>query len=282
MNIIPNLAIAVYTNKAYVPILNLFLHELFRLNRDINIPIYAISNEFESEKVYEDKVVYLDSKVEWHSQGNNFSDVLRKTLPQIKEDYIFWFCDDYVLTDSIDIQKLSNLLRLVQDENLDIFSFASIPQASSYIKMDISYDTYEFPNEIFYYTDNNYLHKFSVQPCIWKKSSLIKIVSENQISLHDMDCSRIQNSEQYLAGCTTYRIFDVCPTCPERFIISYIEVIRHGVFQLVWNGAPIYEEWPQHNMLVDIILYYNLHKKEEYKRFLNDESILQLNKLNTI
>lgn len=267
MNTIDNFAIVVYTNQAYIPILQLFLDEFYEWNPDVKIPIYVLSNSFPTIKPYNEKVTYIEAGVDWDPYGRHFSKVVKASLEKVKEDYIFWFCEDYILNDAIDIKKLNGLLQLFKDKQLDVFSFASIVHAPEYEKIEAEYNVYGLEGETFFYTDNDYLHKFSVQPCIWKKDSLIKLVNENDISLHDLDCSRVIEREKYIAGCTSYRIFDVCPTCPEKFIISYVEVIRHGVFQFTENGLNVDKVY--NDYLRKLVIKYNIHEKQEYNKFIS-------------
>jgi hypothetical protein len=262
-----NLAVVVYTNETNFPVLNLFL-QYFRKHCPVkDAHVYVITNRVPETVKYTENITYLPGNAEFDGQGRHFSETLKNTLPQIDGDYIFWFCEDYLLTDELDIVTLEKLFRLIVDKELDMFSFASWPQAGSFKPIEAEYESYGLAGEQFYYAADDYMHKLSVQPCIWKKSSLMRLVTENQINLHDLDCSRVDNISSYNVGCTTYRIFDVCPTCPERFVLSYIECIRHGVFLLAGNGFHLYDYWC-HDLLIDIIFENNLHKNSEYNKYI--------------
>lgn len=233
-----NVGFVVYTNETNIPILKLYLKYLFKHNPDFNLPIYVVANNFIKENLpYKDKVKYLNGNIEWNNHGKHFAKTLLNTLSEVNEEYIFYFCEDYILTDPIDIKGLNNLIQLMKDENIDLFSFAS-----SYSKiynrpvLNIDYIKYEFERNIFYHMENNYQHAFSVQPCIWKKSSFINLLQDNpQASLHDMDCSKLQNKDIYKIICTDYHIYDLGYD-PEYFIIGYKEILRYGVFLISFNG----------------------------------------------
>jgi hypothetical protein len=218
-----NLAVVVYTNETNIPVLDLFFKYFFKHNSTFNTPIYAVANKFtKSELPYSDKVTYLNGNVPFHNMGGHFSQTLINVLPQIEEDYIFYFCEDYILSRPIDVNALENLLKLIQDNNVDMFSFASsYPVMNKWPIFDASYSEYDFEKNIFYQTDNQYQHAYSVQPCIWKKSSLQQLLADNpEASLHDMDNSKLNNKDQYKLVCTNFKIYDGC--CPpEYFIIEY-------------------------------------------------------------
>lgn len=271
------IATVIYTNETNLPILELFLKYFFKHNPDFTYPIYAVSNNFtKTDLPYQDKVTYLSGNVEWNSQGKHFSQTLSNVLPQIKEEYIFYFCEDYILTNSIHISALESLLKLMQDENIDMFSFASsYPVINNWSLLDVECSKYSFEPNTFYTTDNQYKHAYSVQPCIWKKSSLQQLLADNpEASLHDMDNSVLNNKDNYKIICTNYKIYDGC--CPpEYFIIGYAEIIRHGVFLMALNGHDHMENTFQDNFLKQLIKENQLHLKPEYDRYIGfDKSLI--------
>jgi hypothetical protein len=271
------IGIVVYTNETNFPILELFLKYFFKHNPNFIYPIYVVSNNFtKSELPYQDKVTYLSGNVEWNSQGKHFSQTLSNVLPQIKEEYIFYFCEDYILTDPIHVSALENLLKLMQDKNVDMFLFASsYPVNHKWPLLDIEYSKYSFEPNIFYSTDNQYRHAYSVQPCIWKKSSLQQLLIDNpEASLHDMDNSILNNKDNYKIICTNYKIYDGC--CPpEYFIMGYVEIIRHGVFLMALNGHDYMENTFQDEFLKQLIKENDLHNKPEYDKYIGfDKSLI--------
>jgi len=260
-----DLATVVYTNKNNLPIVKLFLQQFMKHTSTRfheQSKLYVVLNEIPDNVVdLGSTVEIINANVPFEGNGGHFSKTVEYALHHITEPYIFWFCDDYLLTDDIDEQRLDLLLTILKREPIDMFTFASIVQHSGYKSTTFN----EFDGETFYHVDDDYLHKFSVQPCIWKRTSLLDVVQNNTITLHDLDCSRIMNKEKYNVVCTPYRIYDVCPTCPQKFIIQYIEIIRHGVFQLEENGQaylPPYQEF-----LTNFILDNELHINESYRKY---------------
>lgn len=271
------IATVIYTNETNLPILELFLKYFFKHNPNFAYPIYAVSNNFtKTDLPYQDKVTYLSGNVKWHSQGGHFSQTLSNTLSQIKEEYIFYFCEDYILTNPIHISALNNLLKLMQDENIDMFSFASsYPINNNWPLLNTECSKYSFEPNTFYVTNNQYKHAYSVQPCIWKKSSLQQLLTDNpEANLHDMDNSILNNKDNYKIICTNYKIYDGC--CPpEYFIIGYMEIIRHGVFLMALNGHDHMENTPQDNFLKQLIKENQLYTKLEYDKYMGfDKSLI--------
>jgi hypothetical protein len=264
------IGVVVYTNETNLPILELFLKYFFKHNPNFIYPIYVVSNNLtKTELPYQDKVTYLSGNVEWNSQGKHFSQTLFNVLPQIKEEYIFYFCEDYILTNPIHVSALENLLKLMQDENVDMFSFASsYPINHKWPLLDVECSKYSFEPNTFYSTDNQYKHAYSVQPCVWRKSSLQQLLIDNpEASLHDMDNSVLNNKDNYKIICTNYKIYDGC--CPpEYFIIGYVEIIRHGVFLMALNGHDYIENTFQDIFLKQLIKENDIRNKPEYDKYI--------------
>lgn len=268
-----NLAVVVYTNETNLPILQLFLDNFFKYNPNSNLSIYAVGNKFTKfELPHLDKVKYIAGNAEFQNNGGHFSETLRTVLPQIKEDYIFYFCEDYILTYSIDENALTTLMQMIQYENIDMFSFGSMyPINHGFSAFDKQY--FEIP---LYYIDTNYRHAFSVQPCIWKKPSLINLLNDNlNASLHDMDNSYLQNKDKYKMICTNLKIYDHAFE-PDYFVIGYKEIIRHGVFLINHNGIGGMDDNNHAEVFIrKLIKDNNLHKNPEYDRYiLFDKSII--------
>lgn len=272
-----DLAIVVYTNETNIPILKLYLQYFFKYNPNYNFSIYVVANNFTKEDLpYKDKVKYLSGNVEWDFNGRHFAKTLLNTLSQINEEYIFYFCEDYILTDPIDIKGLNNLIQLIKDENIDLFSFGST-YSKVYNRpiLNIDYTKYEFEPDIFYHLNNDYEHAFSVQPCIWKKSSLIKLLQDNPgASLHDMDCSELKNKDIYKIICTGFYIYDLGYD-PEYFIIGYKEVIRYGVFLVSFNGHEHLLGTHGDTFIKQMIKENNLIYDSEYDKYIGfDKNLL--------
>jgi hypothetical protein len=124
---------------------------------------------------------------------------------------------------------------------------------------DINLSEYGFPDNCFYEFDDTVRHMYSVQPCIWKKSSLIELLNHNpELTLHQLDNTDVYNKRGerrnliekhgYLFYETKENFFnygfnnfcyhhppltyhvDEKPMSSDFLLIDYIEIVRHGKF----------------------------------------------------
>ncbi len=90
----------------------------------------------------------------------------------------------------------------------------------------------------------DYQYLYSVQPCIWNKNSMIEILEKyEEISLHDLDQTlpNIKNENDYFksTACKLDSCFDHIDKIEDNyFVLAYVEICRHGVFNLNENGMP--------------------------------------------
>jgi hypothetical protein len=241
----------IYTNERYLPIVDLTTKEFDRYFPENPLKRYIVSNNF-SDYVFENNnSIFLNSKVEFDGMGNHFAQTMIKSLKKINEDYIIFFCDDYMLIDKPDLGRLNELLCIIKHENIDFFSFASMLPKNDWEIFNLKIKGLE--NRNFYNIPEYYQYQYSVQPCIWRKGALMEILKYNpSISIHQLDTSCIKNKEgfnremnyeksiwsPYKNGSQGYNFKCVCTDFKaydelfdyEFFIFSYIEILRHGFF----------------------------------------------------
>ena len=115
--------------------------------------------------------------------------------------------------------------------------------------------------------DHRYL--YSVQSCIWKKETLLKILSDD-ISLHNLDHTidklRTHNNikalgnnlNSYVTYMTVYQIDDV-----EYYILCYVEIVRHGKFILPEND-PMRKETEIQTQIIREMLKKNIFTNSDF------------------
>ena len=247
----------IYTNEKYLPIADLTMGEF-----DIHFPEnllkrYLVSNRIIDYDFTNKNAIFLDCNVAHDSGGRQFADTMITALNVIPEEYIIFFCDDYMLINKPNIQRLEILLDLVVSHNIDFFSFASNHPNPSWKKYDLNFP--DLSNRNFYEIPDYYKYHYSVQPCVWKKSSLLEILKYNpKMSLHDLDTTNIKNREGYLrdvddsnggyklypSGSQNYGFKDITTDFKdynelnqyESFIFPYVELIRWGFFNM-WHNT---------------------------------------------
>lgn len=255
-----DVSVLVYTNERGISITDLTLPRVITAFEDVGCNIYLTANKLPSSyNIY--NVNYINAGVEFSSNGGHYSQTLQHALKVIPEDYILFLCDDYLFRSKIKQNVFENIVALIKNYDVDYFSFASLCYCDVIIKNwkspDIELKKFNLEGTL-YEIDNDYRHLYSVQPCIWKKTSLIKLLECNpSLSLWDMDNTAICNTQgksRYLNYETnlyentpetaldfnfknftinlpplTYNIDNRQPDS-DFYVLDYGEVIRHGKF----------------------------------------------------
>ena len=217
------------TNERNFPIVNLALKYFCHHNSPDGFNVSVIANKLpKTDLLYTDRVNYISGDIGFCPSGTHFGTTITKALNQIKEEFIFFFCDDYILTKHIDLKKLNVLLSMIEKEQIDYFSFASSdPERFNFKKYDVK-DVYDIEKDKFYIIPPDFRHAYSVQPCIWKKSSLQELLKHNpNLTLHAMDNSSIADKSGYYRKLkddvlSTFLPSRIGLSCPSRIDISWI------------------------------------------------------------
>ena len=192
MNNINNLSILFYTSENHVPISELSIGEFNKFNPNINIKKYLLSNNVK------DKIDILDFQLintltPYCDGGTHFTEVMLKGLSIIDTDYVLLMLDDYTLFTKIKIENLKKLILMIQNEKIDHLSLQSY-NFKSWDIFDIDYSKYELPQDILLNLNTSYRYMLSIQPSIWNRKSLIKLLESNEkLGLHHFDTSYVKN-----------------------------------------------------------------------------------------
>ena len=229
-----------------------------------NLKINIVSNRIPEGHVKKyDDIDYFDAGVEFDSSGKHFGETMITYLNSINHDYILLLCDDYVLIDDIKQKDLRELIQYISCEDIDYFGFDDISSNSSKIpKQPYKSSCKNKYSEHFILKNNDDEYLYSVQPSIWKRKSLLKILSAG-ISLHDLDHTieslRVYKDiialENSLKSHMTYLNKDIAKTI-DYFIFAYVEIVRHGVFILPEINENRSEDEIQVKVIRDIINEY--------------------------
>ena len=251
-----NFCFFVYTNEKYLPIADLTIGEFDKHFPENHLKRYVVSNRIVDYEFTNKNATFIDCNVRHDGMGRQFAETMTVALNQIPEEYIIFFCDDYMLIDKPNIKRFETILKLFVEHNIDFFSFASNHPKPDWEKYDLNFPDLEGRN--FYKLPDYYQYHYSVQPCIWKKSSLLEILKYNpNMSLHDLDTTNIKNREGlireidktkggwglYPSGSQNYGFKDLTTDYMdynelhnyEFFIFPYVELIRFGFFNLWYN-----------------------------------------------
>jgi len=257
-----DISFVVFTNENYFDLLYLTLPYTIENTKDLNKTINVVSNKIPQHEKF-DGVNYIDSNVNFSGDGSHFRDSLLFALNQIPEDYILFLCDDYLIKSPINKNRFDNIINILDKINGDYLALGTQKHIENFVvnweKPNITLSEYGFPDGCFYKFDVTARHMYSVQPCVWKKSSLIELLTHNpSLTLHQLDNTNILNKKGenrqlseffnfsfyenkenffdygfnnfcYHYPPITYHV-DEKPLSTDFLLIDYIEIVRHGKF----------------------------------------------------
>lgn len=257
-----DISFVVFTNENYFDLLYLTLPYTIENTKHLNKTINVVSNKIPEHEIF-NGVNYIDSNVNFSSDGSHFRDSLLFALNQIPEDYILFLCDDYLIKSPINKDRFDNIVNILETINGDYLALGTQKHIENFVinwdKPNINLSDYGFPDGCFYNFDVTARHMYSVQPCVWKKSSLIDLLTHNpSLTLHQLDNTDISNKKGekrkleeffnfsfyekkenffdygfnnfcYHHPPITYHV-DEKPLSTDFLLIDYIEIVRHGKF----------------------------------------------------
>lgn len=259
---ITDVSFLVFTNEMHFSILNLTLPFLIKNVEQLNRPIYVVSNKIPNE-TRPVGAEYIDANEPFSSSGHHFRNTLMTALKHIDSKYVVFMCDDYLVQSAVKADRFNGIINMMDDLSIDFFSMASQKHMEhiipSWKRLDTDLSKYNLPNGCIYELADYIRHMYSVQPCVWKVSSLITLLSYNEnMSLHELDSTDIRNMRGKRRTLTAesgfnlytkdsdfmdYGFRNFCYHLPpltynaderaigsDYFIFDYIEIVRHGKF----------------------------------------------------
>jgi hypothetical protein len=257
-----DISFVVFTNENYFDLLYLTLPYTIENTKHLNKTINVVSNKIPQHEKF-DGVNYIDSNVNFSGDGSHFRDSLLFALNQIPEDYILFLCDDYLIKSPINKNRFDNIINILDKINGDYLALGTQKHIENFVvnweKPNITLSEYGFPDGCFYKFDVTARHMYSVQPCVWKKSSLIELLTHNpSLTLHQLDNTNILNKKgenRQLSEFFNFSFYenkenffdygfnnfcyhhppisyhvDEKPLSTDFLLIDYIEIVRHGKF----------------------------------------------------
>lgn len=271
-----NVRFLFFTNERNQAFCDLCLDYFFKHCKNPDVKVSVVSNAYKSDKKkHIDRVQYLESGVDLYNQ-NRFPLTIEYALSKIEEDYIFLFFDDYFLIRDIKFQELESLMQFIIDEDVDYFGFDELVGAPR------EFESYQPKKENEISTNiaikhREYMYLYSLQPCIWKKSSLAKVFERNKnITIHDLDNTKQKikdsTSEFKVLGSRLHSMFVShyhYDHIENYFVLAYIEITRAMVFSLPENGFANCPKDPVPQFIYKLIKEENLMEKPEFWHILS-------------
>jgi hypothetical protein len=258
------LEILIFTNEYHIDILNVTLPRFITYLEPINCIINIVTNKLvNNTNIDFSKVKVIETNIEFSGEGKHFRDCMLSALKNIGSKYILFLCDDYMFNSVIKKDIFDKTMDVIKFHDCDFMSFSTLASnRNDLIKWNIienNLSNFGINGGVLYEIDKNYRHLYSVQPCIWKKKSLIEILELNEyLTLHMMDNTMIKNKRGYQRNLnyeTNYfesndltsldyefknYIIDLPPFTynidekeinSDYFIFDYGEIMRHGKIQ---------------------------------------------------
>jgi len=192
MNNINNLSVLYYTSENHEPIAKLSIDEFNKFSRNIDIKKYLVSNNIKHNLEFYDFQI-INTLTPYCDGGTHFSQVMLKGLSIIDTEYVLFMLDDYTLFTDIKKENLERIVSVMNDEKIDHVSLMSY-NFKDWEVYNLDYSKYSLPQDIFLNLNTSYRYMLSVQPSIWNRKSLIKILESNEkLGLHHFDTSYVKN-----------------------------------------------------------------------------------------
>lgn len=266
-----------FTNEKNIHLIELTLKYFFKHNTFNNVKVSVIVNNIKTNELpYKDKVEYLNGNTEFHPTGGHFAKSLINCLPLINEKYVFLFLDDYFFAADTKVIQLKEVLDLIECENIDYFGFEDMAIGS--INPDKSFETNsaDVGKGHLFYKENQYRYLYSLQPTIWKKSSLINLVNKfPNMSQHQMDETSQEAKDNNTLVCLCNDLVSFVNNTDLKlsnyFCIAYYEIVRNGTFFVPENGYEnSHSTSPHVQFTYRLIDEENLRTNNKFKKILHN------------
>lgn len=265
-----DISFLIFTNEKYFDLLQLTLPYVINNTKHLGKNINVVSNNILNNMLF-DGVRFLNANEKFSNDGSHFRNSMIYALNNIDEKYILFLCDDYLIQSPINKTLFQNIITILDNLNVDFLALGTQKHIENVIinweQPNINYVDFGFSKNFFFEIDTSYRHLYSVQPCIWKKSSLMDILEHNEyLTLHQLDNTDIMNRKgekrkfefiEYLFYNSEPNFFDygfknLCyhnppltyhidekPIGSDFFLIDYCEIVRYGKFIETETNAKI-------------------------------------------
>lgn len=233
----------IYTNDYNISLSQVSLEEFLK-NSPKNTKIKVLTNNIPENIILNRSDLFYNGNIK-QKEGKQFSEVILNFLKKIDEDYVLFNCDDYIVNKKIEKSDFNKLIDFMDFYNVDYFSFDKMKSHSDISTFTI-FENKFYENGLINIIPNDHFYRYSVQPCIWKRSSLIELLEKFQeISVHDLETHHEIRKTNYLTlGVNWNKFGDLTQKdfiYDSHFCYSTVEVIRSGVFIHSMNGFPVNE-----------------------------------------
>jgi hypothetical protein len=266
-----NLQTVIYTNDLNIGLAEIACTE-YKKYAPLNSVVTIVTNKISENFQPSTKHTVFSAEIE-NKKGKQFAGTMLKYLNTINSEFILFLLDDYITYRNFSQHDFNRLLKLLEDYNVDYFSFDRKQEQFTRNFKSFKNDLYD--EEYINIVDSSDIHRFSVQPCIWRRTSLINILEKYpDLDIHTFETDPTIVNESLLTLGFNWHVFD--PKIPStegfehHFVFSAVEVGRHGVFMIPENGQPRSRNDFPCQTVYNLIETYNLRSKPNFKHLLGD------------
>lgn len=221
----------IYTTEFNLPLANTIADSYIKYGpSDMDLTI--VSNKVSNNYTPKEGIEYFHAGIEMRMHGYQFSDVMLKYLNTIDDDYIFFFCDDYLIINPFKEEQLNKVLEYVRNNNIDLAGFDYIEDEyfHQFKILELDYHGITIRER-----DKNYPWVFSLQPCIWKRESLIELLTNSgDTSIGHLDHTtekfRAANVYKGIAFNGNSEATHLSELEDDYYVLNYLEIVRKGRF----------------------------------------------------
>ena len=164
-----NIDLLVVSCDSYSDVWATFFKSFFNYWNDCPLDIYLLTNEktFDQSPV---KTIRVGRDISW-------SDNLLSGIDQLKKDYVLLLFDDLLLNQKVSTVYFNQLSKWINNHD------------PNYLRLCISHKPKYF-DDLVGRIPNKTPYKTSTMPCIWKRSTLKKILYKRKITILDIGCGK--------------------------------------------------------------------------------------------
>lgn len=259
----------IYTNASSLQLADICADKLIEYGpNSLNLDILTngISSDYNSR--YRNKLfIYKDVP----TNGSQFTQVISTHLATLENKYVVLLCDDYITTHSFYKADFEGIADFAEKNNIDSINLQKRDKSRTLLHEDFQTDEYR---GVFHRVSNQEVCRYSVQPTLWKKDTLLTIASEHigyDVHKFESDTEIKQKYDYTTLGINWHNLgnYSFSPPGELHYIFSYIETVRHGVFRLVENGFSVQNETYMTSFIKALIEEYNMKNNPVYDKLLS-------------
>ena len=168
--------------------------ECFKRNWRLDFPTYLVTNQLKPD--------FDNVKNICVGREKSWSDRTRKAIKEVKSEYIILMLEDYFVTSVLENERIENLLSFMRNHNADYLRIYPFPKMR--FKSENNNGIHQIPD--------NSLYGVNLQPSIWKRDYLLKVLGKENYSAWEFEARQKNGENTQIKGknfTIDYKIFNM-------------------------------------------------------------------------